>query len=100
MSESESEEYVEEEVEEASPETIEEESEEESDFTLDQINMMIQATELWDQLIKGYRGAEDAIQHLTRSRRKTISKEKPRETKEAERIEKERKRAKRRRSKK
>ncbi len=41
---------------------------EEIGFTLDQINLMIQATEVWDQLLKGSTSLEEAKKVLDRGR--------------------------------
>ncbi|MEL9929327.1 MAG: RNA polymerase subunit Rpo13 [Sulfolobales archaeon] len=68
MSESEQDEYIEEIGEEEEEEEYED-IEEEGHFTLDQINIMIQATELWDQLIQGSKSLEEVSQYLGTRRR-------------------------------
>ncbi len=92
--------YSEEEIEE-----IEEESEEstgegeveageeaeEIAFTLDQINLMIQATEIWDQLLRGSTSIEEAKKILDRGRSISVPQEKILSTTEEEEIKTEKK---------
>ena len=59
-------EETEESLEEISEEGEISEAEEEIGFTLDQINMMIQATEIWDQLLRQQISVEEAKQMLGR----------------------------------
>jgi predicted RNA-binding protein YlqC (UPF0109 family) len=67
MSEEEIEEYEEEE----SIGEVEEVEEEEAGFTIEQIDIMIRATETWDQLMKGLISIEEASKILGREARTT-----------------------------